>query len=284
MEGRHVLITGATSGIGFEIAVGIALLGGRLTLACRDLTRGRGAEDAVRRAAGASSHIDVRPLDTSSTRSIREFAQAFRASHDRLDVLVNNAGVSQGERKLSVDNVELTFGTNVLGYFTLTNELLDLLKRSSAARIVNVASQFAGHLDLEDLQFERRSFDGLNAYAQSKACNRLLSWALARRLVGSRVTVNAYAPGFVAGTGLARDLPAAVRETYRLRTGRTTKEGADTAVWLASASELEGVSGKFFMDRRELPCALRDASVEERLWAECERMSATPRADSSSAS
>jgi NAD(P)-dependent dehydrogenase (short-subunit alcohol dehydrogenase family) len=132
MEGRHVLITGATSGIGFEIAVGIALLGGRLTLACRDLTRGRSAEDAVRRATGASSHIDVRPLDTSSTRAIREFAQAFRESHDRLDVLVNNAGISQGERKLSVDNVELTFGTNVLGYFTLTNDARCVTRRSKS--------------------------------------------------------------------------------------------------------------------------------------------------------
>jgi NAD(P)-dependent dehydrogenase (short-subunit alcohol dehydrogenase family) len=213
-------------------------------------------------------------VDTSSSRSIRAFASELRATRPRLDVLVNNAGVSQGERTLGVDGSELTFATNVLGYFLLTNELLGTLAESAPARIVNVASQFASYLDLDDLQFARRPFDGLMAYAQSKACNRLLTWALARRIEGTRVTANAYAPGFVPGTELTRDMPPDVREAYGRRTGRTPHEGADTAVWLASDRALESVSGKFFMDRREIPCDLRDRAVEERLWAECERLSA----------
>jgi NAD(P)-dependent dehydrogenase (short-subunit alcohol dehydrogenase family) len=272
MHGKHVLITGPTSGIGFQIAVELAILGARLTLACRDVARGRRAEDAIRHASGTAARIAIAQVDTSSTSSIRAFAQAFRDSGERLDVLVNNAGISQGERNVASRGLELTFATNVLGYFTLTNELLDVLRRSAPARIVNVASRFAGHLDLADLQFERRAFDGLAAYAQSKACNRLLTWALARRIAGSGVTANAYAPGFVPGTALSRDLPADVRAAYSVREGRTTHEGADTAVWLASAPEVAGASGKFFMDRREVPCELRDEAIEERLWTECERL------------
>jgi NAD(P)-dependent dehydrogenase (short-subunit alcohol dehydrogenase family) len=154
----------------------------------------------------------------------------------------------------------------------LTNELLGVLEASAPARIVNVASSFVGHLDLDDLQFERRAYDGLKAYAQSKLCNRLLTWALARRLDPRRVTANAYAPGFVAGTELSRDLAPATREAYRTRLGRTHAEGADTAVWLASSTEVDGLSGRFFMDRRELPCEFRGETAEERLWAACTRL------------
>ena len=226
MHGKHVLITGPTAGIGFQIAVELCTLGARLTLGCRDVERGASAAEKIRRAAGAPSAIDALPIaapssnalpidvmqvDTSSQTSIREFALGFRNTHPRLDVLVNNAGISQGERNLSVDGIELTFATNVLGYFALTNELLGTLARSAPARIVNVASQFAGNLDLDDLQFARRPFDGLQAYAQSKTCNRLLTWALARRVAGTGVTANAYAPGFVPGTELTRDMPPAVR-------------------------------------------------------------------------
>jgi NAD(P)-dependent dehydrogenase (short-subunit alcohol dehydrogenase family) len=272
MNGKHVLITGPTAGIGLEIAIELATLGAGLTLGCRNLVRGERAADAILHASGTAAPIEVMQIDTSSTASIREFARALRKSRRRLDVLVNNAGISQGERKVGADGVELTFATNVLGYFTLANELLDTLTHSAPARIVNVASQFASHLDLDDLQFARRPFEGLKAYAQSKACNRLLTWALARRIEGSGVTANAYAPGFVPGTELVRDMPPDVQAAYSLRTGRTPHEGADTAVWLASSRELEGVNGRFFMDRREVPCELRNAAVEERLWAECEHL------------
>jgi NAD(P)-dependent dehydrogenase (short-subunit alcohol dehydrogenase family) len=274
MIGKHVLITGPTTGIGLEIAIGLATLGARLTLGCRNLDRGARAVDAIRHASGTAAPLDILRIDTSSVRSIREFAHAFRERYDRLDVLVNNAGTSQGERKQTVEGLELTFATNVLGYFVLTNELLGTLGHGAPARIVNVASQFAGSLDLDDLQFARRPFDGLAAYAQSKACNRLLTWALARRLDGTRVTANAYAPGFVPGTELSRDLPPEVREEYRGRSGRTPLQGADTGVWLASSAEAGGANGRFFMDRRELACELRDEGVEERLWAVCERLTA----------
>jgi NAD(P)-dependent dehydrogenase (short-subunit alcohol dehydrogenase family) len=268
---RRILVTGPTAGIGRQIAFDLATPGTHLVLGCRDLTRGERVAGELRRMTRPDA-VSVLRVDTSDQGSIRAFARAYRDAHPRLDVLVNNAGLAQGERTLSVDGLELTFATNVLGYFLLTCELLDVLVPSRPARIVNVASAFASNLELDDLQFERRPYDGLRAYAQSKACNRLLTWALARRLKGSGVTANAYAPGFVAGTELSRDLPPAIREAYRERVGRTAVEGADTAVWLATDPALEGVSGQFFMDRRRIPCELRDESVEERLWTTCERL------------
>ena len=273
IEGKVVLVTGPTAGIGREIARALARQGADLVLGCRDLERGRRVAEELR-ALPAAGGIEVMQVDTSSRRSIREFGNAFRAARPRLDVLVNNAGISQSERKTSVDGLELTFATNVLGYFLLTNELLPTLSASAPARIVNVASAFASDLDLDDLQFERRDYDGMKAYAQSKACNRLWTWALARRLAGTGVTVNAMTPGFVPGTELSRDMPPSIRAMFSTRGGRTPAEGADTAVWLASSSDLDGVTGEFFADRRERPCEFRDEADEERLWSICERLTA----------
>jgi NAD(P)-dependent dehydrogenase (short-subunit alcohol dehydrogenase family) len=272
-RGKVVVVTGPTAGIGREIALALARQGAKLVLACRDPERGRRTAEALRSEASASD-VEVMQVDTASRESIRSFGNAFRAAHPRLDVLVNNAGISQGERHTDSDGLELTFATNVLGYFVLTNELLPVLRSSSPARIVNVASTFASDLDLDDLQFERRAFDGLKVYAQSKACNRLWTWALARRLAGTGVTANAMAPGFVPGTDLSRDMPPATRAMFSTRGGRTAAEGADTAVWLASSPEVEGVTGKFFADRRERDCEFRDAAREERLWSICERLAA----------
>jgi len=274
VRGKVVLVTGPTAGIGREIARALAGQGAELVLGCRDLERGRRTADELRAVPGAGG-VAVMHVDTSSPRSIRDFAKAFRAARPHLDVLVNNAGISQGERKTSVDGLELTFATNVLGYFLLTNELLPVLRASAPARIVNVASAFASDLDLDDLQFERRAYDGMKAYAQSKACNRLWTWALARRLAGTRVTANAMTPGFVPGTELSRDMPPSIRAMFSTRGGRTPTEGADTAVWLATSPDLDGVTGKFFADRHERPCELRNDADEERLWSLCDRLTAS---------
>jgi NAD(P)-dependent dehydrogenase (short-subunit alcohol dehydrogenase family) len=225
LQGKVVLVTGPTAGIGREISLALARQGAELVLGCRDLGRGRRTAEELRALPGVGS-VEVMQVDTSSRRSIREFAKAFRAARPRLDVLVNNAGISQGERKTSVDGLELTFATNVLGYFLLTNELLALLRASAPARVVNVASAFASDLDLDDLQFERRPFDGMKVYAQTKACNRLWTWALARRLAGTRVTANAMTPGFVPGTELSRDMPPRnVQHAQRPNGGRRRRHG-----------------------------------------------------------
>ncbi len=274
LQGKVVLVTGPTAGIGREIALALARQGAELVLGCRDLGRGRRTAEELRALPGAVS-VEVMQVDTSSQRSIREFAKAFRASRPRLDVLVNNAGISQGERKTSVDGLELTFATNVIGYFLLTNELLPVLRASAPARVANVASAFASDLDLDDLQFERRAFDGMKVYAQTKACNRLWTWALARRLAGTHVTANAMTPGFVPGTELSRDMPPSIRAMFSTRSGRTVAEGADTAVWLASSPDVDGITGQFFADRRERACEFRNDADEERLWSICDRLTSS---------
>ncbi|HEX9075349.1 MAG TPA: short-chain dehydrogenase, partial [Anaerolineae bacterium] len=147
-----------------------------------------------------------------------------------------------------------------------------LLQVSAPSRIVNVASQFAGDLDLDDLQFERRPFESMKAYAQSKACDRLFTWALARRLKGTPVTANAMAPGLVPDTGLFRHSPPQVVAGLRQRSGRTAAQGAETAVWLASSPDVEGVSGKFFVDRKKTSCEFRNKTAEEKLWSVCENL------------
>jgi NAD(P)-dependent dehydrogenase (short-subunit alcohol dehydrogenase family) len=273
MKGKTAVITGPTSGIGKEIAVGLAAQGAELLLGCRDLEGGRRAADEIARRTGRDKCV-VLSLDASSRQSIRDFAREVLQRRRRVDVLVNNAAVSLGpqERAKSADGVELTFATNVLGYFLLTRDLLGRLKGSSPARIVNVASSFASDLDLDDVQFERRPFEGMKAYAQSKACDRLLTWAFARRLEGTGVTANAMAPGLVPETGLYRHTPPGIVARLRQRSGRTATEGADTAVWLASSAEVQGVSGKFFENRRQIPCSFRDETAEEKLWSICERL------------
>ena len=277
MKGKHVIITGPTSGIGKEIAMQLGALGADLVLACRDVERGKQTAGEIAQRTGAKN-IAVMPIDTSNQKSIRTFARQYRDKYSWLDVLINNAGMNRGmnPRVNSVDGIELTFATNVLGYFLLTQELLELLKtiahheRSRRTHIVNVASTFASDLDLDDLLFERRPFESFKAYAQSKACNRLLTWALARRLDGSQVMANAMAPGLIVDTGLYRDAPPELMGRLRQRSDRTVAQGADTATWLASSPEVDGVSGKLYYDRKEILCEFRNTAAEEKLWKMCE--------------
>ena len=274
MKGKRVVITGPTSGVGKEMAAGLAALGAEVILACRDVKKGDQVAAQIKRHEGAPVPV-VMGIDTSSQASIREFAKEFRRKYHRLDVLINNASGNRGTlpRIESVDGIELTFATNVLGYFLLTQELLPVLKKSAPARIINVASQFASDLDLDDLQFERRKFESFKAYAQSKACDRLFTWALARRLKGTGVTANAMTPGLITETRLYRNAePELVQRLTQYSGGRTSAQGAETAVWLASDPKLEGVSNKFFEDREELECEFRNKRNEEKVWKICQEM------------
>ena len=271
MAGKTVVVTGPTSGIGKEIAVGLAGLGANLVLGCRDMAKGTAVAAEIGRRTGASS-IELVQVDLASRKSVHEFAGTILSAYPRLDVLINNAGVSRGDqpRAENGDGIELTFATNVVGYYLTSLLFVSRLKESAPARIVNVASTFASDLDMDDLQFRRRPYEGMKAYAQSKACDRLLTWALARRLEGTPVTANAMAPGLVVDTGLYRTTPPEVMTRLRQRGGRTPSEGADTAVWLASSPDVEGVTGRLLENRKEIPCAFRNRDVEERLWSICE--------------
>jgi retinol dehydrogenase-13 len=271
MKGKRAIVTGPTSGVGRQIALQLATLGAEVILACRDLQRGGQVANEIENHTGQKAVVMM--IDTSSQESIREFAQEFQERYNRLDVLINNAAVSRGKlpKIKSVDGIELTFATNVLGYFLLTQGLLDLIKQSAPARIINVASSFASDLDLDDLQFERRPFESFKAYAQSKACDRMLTWALARRLEGTGVTANAMTPGLITETELYRNAtPDLVQRLTKISGGRTSANGADTAVWLATGSEMSGVTSKFFEDREERECEFRNTEAEEKLWGNCE--------------
>jgi NAD(P)-dependent dehydrogenase (short-subunit alcohol dehydrogenase family) len=274
MNSKRIIITGPTSGIGKEIASRLAAEGAELILASRDLQRGEQTAEEISQQAAAAEPAVI-PVDTSRPASIREFAREVERRYDHLDVLVNNAGVLSPERKTTADGVELTLATNVIGYYLMTQELLGILRTGAPARVVNVASTFAGNLDLDDLQFQSRPYDGMQAYAQSKACDRMLTWAFARRLADSGVTVNAIAPGLVTETRLYRDLPHGIRRQLEQQASRSTSEGADTAVWLAHAPELEGVSGRFYEQRNEQPCQFRDPDLTEMLWGRCQQITAS---------
>jgi len=272
MKGKRVAISGPTSGVGREMAIQLASLGAEVILACRDLTKGKAVAEEIRHRDHSTQPV-VMKLDTSSQKSIREFAKDFRRKYRRLDVLINNAAGNRGTlpKVNSVDGIELTFATNVLGYYLLTQELLDVLKRSAPARLINVASVYASDLDLDDLQFERRPFESFKAYAQSKACDRLLTWAFARRLKGTGVTVNAMTPGLITTTGLYRNAePDLVSRLTQYSGGRSIAQGADTAVWLASEPAMGKVTDRFFEDREERDCEFRGKGSEEKLWRLCE--------------
>ena len=268
LAGRTAIVTGGASGIGAAVARGLAAVGMRVVIACRDEERGETARAAVVAATG-NEDVELLIVDLASQASIRDAARRFRETHDRLDVLVNNAGTVPDARKETVDGIELTFATNVLAYHLLTEELLPLLRANEeGARVVNVASGMAYGLELDDVEFRRRPWSSSAAYAQSKHADRLLTWALARRLAGSRVTANAMTPGPVATPLLTALAPG--------MTGRSVDEGADTIVWLAASPEPRKKNGAWWSDRTEGVCKLRDEATEEALWALCAKMTTAP--------
>jgi NAD(P)-dependent dehydrogenase (short-subunit alcohol dehydrogenase family) len=273
LSGKTCLVTGASAGIGLATAHGLARLGARVVMAVRNPEKGERARRAVMGATGRE--VEMAVVDLGSRKSIRAFARDFTARHPTLDVLVNNAGIWSGSRKVSPDGVELVWATNVLNYFLVTELLQPQLQAAGKARVVNVGSQLAGGLDLTDVQFERRPWSGRSAYAQSKQADRMLTWALARRLSGTGVTANAMHPGFVATEifGKGGGLVSLFASVYSKLRGRRPEEGADTVVWLAASPDAEGRSGLFWIDRQERRCRFRDEAGEEALWALCRDMS-----------
>lgn len=275
-EAKLALVTGASAGIGLEIARGLWEAGFQVVLAVRSRERG---EATARDIAGPSlSRLpEILLVDFSSQASIRVFAKEFLDRHQALDVLVNNAGTWSVSRRESVDGVELVWATNQLGYFLTTELVRPALLAAPSARVVVVASELAGDLDLNDLSFARRFYTGAASYAQTKQANRMWTRALARRFSGTNVTVNSMHPGGVAtgllgkGGGLVtKALGSAISMM-----GRTPKEGADTAVWLATAPEFSLKTGGFYFDRNERVCRFANEAEEERLFAVCASMTGT---------
>ena len=269
MSGRTCMITGASSGIGRATALDLARMGADLVLVCRD--RGRADQTVAEiRATAGSRNVDVMLADLSSQQAIRQLARDYLATERPLHVLVNNAGVVNLHRTLTVDGIETVFAVNHLAYFLLTNLLLDRLKASAPARIVNVASDAHrfGAMNFDDLGGGRR-YRTMRIYGQSKLANILFTYELARRLQGTGVTVNCLHPGAVA-TGLGKNNGGWAKVvTGMLRPFfRTAESGAATSIYLASAPQVEGISGKYFSDCRETRSspASYDVAAARRLW------------------
>jgi NAD(P)-dependent dehydrogenase (short-subunit alcohol dehydrogenase family) len=277
MDGKVVLVTGATSGLGAAAAEGFAKLGAHVWLVARDRGRAEDMRDQIV-ARGGSDAVEIGVCDLSRPASVREFARDFQSQSERLDVLVNNAGVLTPKRTVTEDGIEMTFATNVVGPFLLTELLLPTLRASTPARVINVSSggMYTQKLHADDLNMERDDFDGSVAYARTKRAEVILTEELARTLDGSGVVVHSMHPGWADTPGVRSSLPRFYRLMKPLL--RSAEQGADTIVWLGSAEEPAASTGGFWHDRRRRPTHLvpwtRESREErERLWAECVRLS-----------
>jgi NAD(P)-dependent dehydrogenase (short-subunit alcohol dehydrogenase family) len=276
LTGKVCAITGANSGIGLAAARQLARRGATVYLLVRNLERGAAAQARICEEAG-HSRVYVEAIDLSSLTTVRACADRVKTQTQRLDILINNAGDAFERRQLSMDGIELTFATNVLGPFVLTNALIPLLQNSAPAHIINVSSggMYLAKLDLNDLQYERRKYDQLLAYAQAKRALMMLTELWADQLKSAGVTVNCMHPGWVDTPLLQTGMPA-FRQSLRSIL-RTPDEGADTIVWLAAAPQVAAITGRFWFDRRERAAHrifLTKSSREDyrRLWQECVRL------------
>jgi NAD(P)-dependent dehydrogenase (short-subunit alcohol dehydrogenase family) len=275
IDGKTVLITGATSGIGFEAAVELTRRGARVIAVGRDAARTERAAAAIRERGGVKPTVYL--CDVSVQASIRELAARVLDDHGRLHVLVNNAGGVNKRRSLTADRIERTFATNHLGYFLLTTLLLDRLVASAPARVVTVASigHRRGTMDFDDLGFAR-GYSIMRAYCRSKLANVLFANELARKLTGTGVTSNSLHPGNVA-TNIWSGAPLWTKPYIAIFLRPffiSPAEGAETIVQLAASPDLEGVTGQYFEERRAVdPAPLaQDVALARRLWDVSETM------------
>ena len=279
MKGKTVLITGANGGIGKMTACNLAKMGAQVVMVARSQERGEAALGNVKAASG-SDDVHLLLADLSSQTAVRQLAATFKANYDRLDVLINNAGAIFLKRKLSADGIEMTFALNHISYFLLTNLLLDMLKASSPARIINVSSvaHEMNPLNFDDLQSEK-AYRGFQAYGKSKLANLLFTYELDRRLKGSGITVNALHPGFV-GTNFAKNNGRLVRLAmfFINKFALPPEKGAETPVYLAAAPEVAAVSGQYFYQKKtkRSSSASYDEAAAQRLWQISEQMTGLP--------
>ncbi|XP_030071388.1 retinol dehydrogenase 12 isoform X2 [Microcaecilia unicolor] len=269
LHGKVVIITGANTGIGKETARDLAQRGARVIVACRDILKGEAAACEIRATTG-NEQVVVRKLDLADTKSIKEFAEKIQQEEKQIHILINNAGVMMCPYSKTADGFEMQLGVNHLGHFLLTFLLLDHVKQSAPARIVNVSSlgHRLGKIKFNDLQSEK-SYDSGLAYCQSKVANVLFTRELAKRLQGTGVTVNALHPGTVT-TELTRHSSSLFTLTRLFSFFlKTPTEGAQTSIYCAVAEELDSVSGKYFSDCSPATVSAegQNDEVGQKLWA-----------------
>jgi NAD(P)-dependent dehydrogenase (short-subunit alcohol dehydrogenase family) len=255
--GRVAVVTGANGAIGVAICKGLAERGLEVVLVCRHPERARQAAGEVQKSVpGARLRTEL--VDVSRRPEVFAFAERFTG---RLDVLVNNAAIAPRRRTETPEGIEMEFATNVLGYVWMMRAFAGRLEASAPARVVNVASYWAGDLDLDDLQFERRGYHNDTAYRQSKQADRMLTVAFAKRWPVSKITVNACHPG---------DAHSALSHALGYGGHETPEQAADTPVWLATDPSVAGITGKYFANRQSRPCDFaRDQTAIARLDEIC---------------
>jgi NAD(P)-dependent dehydrogenase (short-subunit alcohol dehydrogenase family) len=279
----RALVTGATGGIGLQTARVLAQMGHSVLIHGRDPRKGEAAAKEVRSTAAANVEVSFLQADFASLAQVRELAAQVVASVPRLDVLINNAGCGNFSRTVTTDGYETTFAVNHLAPFLLTHLLLNKLKESAPARIVNVASRAhrGKEIDFDDLM-SVRGYGVMRTYGRSKLANILFTRALAKRLAGSKVTANCLHPGLIAtGIGQTHALARLVwKLIVKLRGGISVEEGAKTSVYLATASDVEGLSGGYYVKCRLAELQTRAEAVSdaaaERLWKVSEQLVGVP--------
>jgi NAD(P)-dependent dehydrogenase (short-subunit alcohol dehydrogenase family) len=269
MQGKICLITGGTNGIGKSTAQQLARMGATVVIVGRNAQKTAQVVEEIRAASGNNT-VDSLLADLSSQQDVRRLADEFKSKYAQLHVLLNNAGAVFMQRQLSVDGIEMTFALNHLAYFLLTTLLLDTIKASAAARIINVSSgaHSGGKIEFDNLQGERDY--GASAYGNSKLANILFTMELARRLEGTGVTVNALHPGFVS-TGFGKNNSGFLMKVIRAVVpliARSPEKGAETSIYLASSPSVAGTTGKYFYDSYMIRAAPQatDMVVAKKLW------------------
>ncbi len=277
IEGKQVLLTGASRGIGKATALALAKQGADLTLLVRNRELGEKVVEEIR-AVGGKGRVDLIVADLSSMKDVVRAADEYKKKHDRLDVLLNNAGAINMDRETTVDGYERTFATNHLAYFVLTDRLLDLLEKSAPSRIVNVASEAhrQGKIDFADPNYDKRGYSGFPAYGASKLANILFTRELAKRLEGKNITANALHPGVIA-SGFGRNNKGVFGFIMRNLAGPflgSEESGAKTSVYLATSPEVEGKTGLYWKNSREATPtrSARDDAAASRLWVLSEEL------------
>jgi len=250
MEGKICMITGANSGIGKATAIGLAKMNATVVIVCRNKERGEPALKEIIEKTG-NNNMDLFLCNLSSLESIRNLVTEFKNKYQNLHVLINNAGVMLSKRVSSVDGFEMNFAVNHLAPFLLTSLLLDILKKSAPSRIINVASAAHkyGTVDFEDLQGEHKKRRFMGLYGDSKLALMLTSYEFSRRLEGIGVTLNTVHPGVV-NTNLGVDRSKPKKGIVR-RFFKKPEKGAETSIYLASSPEVEGITGKYFINKQE---------------------------------
>jgi NAD(P)-dependent dehydrogenase (short-subunit alcohol dehydrogenase family) len=268
MEGKVALITGGTSGIGKAAATALAAMGAEVVVTGRNRERAEKAVAEIRRDSGGPK-VSLMLADLAVQTEVRKLAEGFRERHDRLDVLVNNAGLIQSRRTETPDGIELTLAVNHLAPFLLTNLLLEVLERSAPSRIITVSSEArrSARIDFDDLQ-SRRRYRAFPVYGMTKLANILFTYELAQRLKGTGVVANCVHPGGVNTNFGGNNMSIGILLFRAFKPFmRTPEQGADTIIYLAAAPEAGAMSGKYLADRKEIsPAQPRDEALQKRLW------------------